>query len=469
VCQLAACGLTIVGILIIGVAPAAADRASYHATANGDIAFTDNVFSEQRGQQDGDLFTQIRPGLRFTYGMPRMIHDLELEAEVTQYALHGHTPSLSGRAGWQSMFIPGPRSEVIVAANASTGVLNAITARTPPDQTAIQLTPLGKVDYQTADASQYASYIWSRDFRLSERLFARASSTDDNLDDPTLVTSAEAGGTIGVERTFRNSTLGLEAGASVVRMERVAPENAPMGSRLDRQYNPRARAAWTYDIDRRFSAMLDGGLVYVIPYGTDPYNPDDTSRTPGLFPIVGGQISLVDVWGVATLGLRRDVTPNLLVAQNTVNDIATISGAVPLSWRGESRRRSPKLVALGSVQAMRTQLIDPVTSDVDNSFGLARLDAGLQYQVRPGFTWTARYEFMLQTSGKDAMGQYVPGFYRNTLFFSFKIRWPEDVAVSVPKRRQNAVRSDRKDLMPIGAEPVIPDLQDGGNGDEDRR
>ncbi|MGE0400397.1 MAG: hypothetical protein AB7T06_27020 [Kofleriaceae bacterium] len=442
---------------------------SYHATAAGDVAFTDNVFSEQRGQQDGDLFTQIRPGLRFTYGMPRMIHDLELEAEVTQYALHGSVPSLTGRGGWQGLFIPGPRSEVIVSANASSGVLNAITARTTPDQTAIQLTPLGKVDYQTADASQYASYVLSREYRLSQRLFARASATDDNLEDPTLVTSAEAGATLGFERTFRNSTLGIEAGASIVRMERVAPEGAPMGSRLDRQYNPRVRAAWTYDIDRRFSALLDGGLVYVIPYGTDPYNPDDRTRTPGFFPIVGGQVALVDVWGVATLGLRRDVTPNLLVAQNTVNDIATISGAVPLAWRGESRRRQPKLVAIGAVQAMRTQLIDPITSSVDNSFGIFRLDAGLQYQVRPGFTWTARYEFMLQTSGKDSMGGYVPGFFRNTLFFSFKIRWPEDIAVSVPKRRQNAVRSDRKDLMPIGAEPVIPDLQDGGNGDDDRR
>jgi hypothetical protein len=188
-----------------------------------------------------------------------------------------------------------------------------------------------------------------------------------------------------------------------------------------------------------------------------------------LFPIVGGQVSLVDVWGVATLGLRRDVTPNLLVAQNTVSDVASVSGAVPLSWKGDSRRRQPKLVALGSVQAMRTQLIDPITSTVDNSFGLLRIDAGIQYQVRPGFTWTARYEFMLQTSGTDSQGMYVPGFFRNTLFFSFKIRWPEDIAVSVPKRRQNAVRSDRKDLMPIGAEPVIPDLQDGGNGDDDRR
>ncbi len=451
------------------MAPAAADRASYHATVNGDVAFTDNVFSEERGRQDGDLFTQIRPGVRFTYGMPRMIHDLELEAEVTQYALHGNLPSLSGRAGWQGLFIPGPRSEVIMSANAASGVLNAITARTPPDQTIIQLTPLGKVDYQTADGSQYASYVVNRDFRLSERLFARASRTDDNLDDPTLVSSAEAGGTLGIERTFRNSTLSVEGGASIVRMERIAPVGAPMGSRLDRQYNPRARGAWTYDIDRRFSAMIDGGLVYVIPYGKDPHNPNDPPRQRGLFPIVGGSVSLVDVWGVATLGLRRDVTPNLLVAQNTVSNLATVSGAVPLVWRGEEpRRRAPKLVALGAVQAMRTQLIDPITSDVDNSFGLLRIDAGLQYQVRPGFTWTARYEFMLQTSGRDAMNQYVPGFFRNTLFFSFKIRWPEDVAFAVPKRRQNAVRSDRKDLMPLGAEPVIPDLQDGG-GDDGRR
>lgn len=437
---------------------------SYHATVHGDVAFTDNVFSEQRGQQDGDLFTQIRPGLRFTYGMPRMIHDLELEAEVTQYALHGSIPSLAGRAGWQGLFIPGPRSEVILSAGAATGVLNAITARTQPDQSAIQLTPLGKVDYRTADGSEYASYVLNRDYRLSQRLFGRASATDDNLEDPTLVTSAEAGATLGLERTFRNSTLGLEAGASIVRMERIAPEGAPMGSRLDRQYNPRARGAWTYDIDRRFSAILDGGLVYVIPYGTDPHNPNDPPRTPGWFPIVGGQVALVDVWGVATLGIRRDVTPNLLVAQNTLNDIATISGAVPLSWRGENRRRSPRLVALGSVQTMRTQLIDPITSDVDSSFGLLRIDLGLRYQVRPGFTWTARYELMLQTSGTDSMGEYVPGFFRNTLFFSFRIRWPEDLAVSVPKRRQNSVRSDRKDLMPLGAEPVIPDLQDGGDG-----
>lgn len=462
-------GVSIVCILILGVANAHADRASYHATANGDIAFTDNVFSEQRGEQDGDLFTQLRPGIRFTYGLPRMIHDLEAEAEITQYALHGHTPSLAGRLGWQALFLPSPLSEVLVAANASSGVLNAITARTPADQAALQLVPLGKVDYRQADGSQFASYILSREYRLSERLFARASSTDDNLDDPTIVTSAEAGLNLGVERGFRKSTLSIEAGVSTLRMERQAPVGAPMGSRLDRQYNPRLRAGYTYDINRRISAMVDGGLVYVIPHGIDPYNPDDMSRTTGLFPVVGAQLALVDAWGVATMSMRRDVTPNLLVAQNTINDVATVTAAIPFAWRGTVRRRSPKLVGMGSIQMMRTRLIDPVTSDIDNSFALARLDAGVSYAMRPAITWSVRYEFMYQTGGRDNMGGLVPGFFRNTIYFSFKARWPEDVAVTVPKRRQNSVRADRKDLSPIGAEPVIPDLQDDGGGGEDER
>ena len=79
------------------VTPALADRGSYHATVGGDIAFTDNVFSTQRDRIEGDLFFQVRPGLLFSYGIPRIIQDLSFEAEVTQYALHGEEASLAGR------------------------------------------------------------------------------------------------------------------------------------------------------------------------------------------------------------------------------------------------------------------------------------------------------------------------------------------------------------------------------------
>jgi hypothetical protein len=447
--------------------PAGADRASYHATGSGDIAFTDNVFSEQRGRQDGDFFFQLRPGLILSYGIPRMIHDLNLEAEVTQYALHGNEASVTGRAGWRAFFLTGPRSEILLQANAGTGVLSSLTTRTTPDQAPmIELQPVGNPAFRAADASQYGSYIATRQFRLSERLFGRASRTDDNLDNPTIITAAEAGGSVGIERRFQKSSFSIDLGASVLRLERVAAPGAIIPSRLDRQVNPRVRAAWRRDIDRKLSASLDGGLVYVIPFGTDPYNPMAGARRRGLFPVVGAQLAYTDVFGISTLSLRRDVTPNLLIAQNTVSDVAIIAAALPIPWREDNRRRAPKLIGLGSVAAMRTQLVDPQTSDLQSSFGVARLDLGIQYSVRPGFSYTVRYEFMYQSSNRDDMGEQIPGFYRNTFYFSFKYRWPEELAAQVPKRRGNAIRADRGDLSPLGAEPVIPDLLEEEGGDD---
>lgn len=447
------------------IAPAAADRASYHGTVNGDIAFTDNVFSERRGSQDGDLFFQVRPGLLFTYGMPRMIHDLNVEAEVTQYALHSEEASVTGRAGWRAFFMTGPRSEIIVGANAGQSVLSAITARS--DQPVIEVQPLGRLFALTADASEYGSYIATRHIRLSQGLFARASETDDHEMDPTIVKSAEAGARIGLERSMRNNSVSMELGGSILRLERIAPVGDPMGSRLDRQYNPRARVAWRHDLDRKISTSLDGGLVYVIPYGTDPYNPGDQDRQSGLYPIVGASANYADVWGVAQMSVRRDVSPNLFVGQNTVNDSAVISASLPIPWREDNRRRAPKMVGIGSLAVTRTQLVDPFTSELESSIGMARLDVGFLYAVRPGFTYGVRYELILQTGDRDA-DMPINGFFRNSFYFTFKIRYPEDIAAQVPKRRAGSVRSDRQDLMPMGAEPVIPDLLDEGGGEGNR-
>jgi len=452
------------------VTPALADRGSYHATVGGDVAFTDNVFSTQRDRIEGDVFFQVRPGLLFSYGIPRIIQDLSVEAEVTQYALHSEEASLAGRGSYRVLFLTGPRSELLFQANAGTGVLSSLTARTSPDQPpAIELQPPGNPQFISADASEFGSYVASREYRLSERLFARASETDDNnIDFETVITSAEAGASIGIERRFKQSSLALDIGGSALRLERVAAPGAVIPSRLDQQLNPRVRMAYRRDIDRKISANLDGGLVYVIPFGDDPYNPDDPPRRRGIFPVLGGQLVFTDVFGVSTLSLRRDVSPNLLIAQNTVSDVAVISAAVPIPWREDNRRRAPKLIALGSLAAMRTQLVDPVTSELQRSFGVGRVDIGIQYSVRPGFSYTFRYELMIQSSNRDESTEMItPGFFRNTFYFSFKYRWPEELAISVPKRRGQAVRADAGDASPLGAEPVIPDLfEDEGEGGE---
>ncbi|MBL0214294.1 MAG: hypothetical protein IPQ07_10445 [Myxococcales bacterium] len=447
------------------VAPAAADRFSVHGTASLDAAVTDNVFSAERGaaNRDSDLFFTIRPGALLTYALPRMMHELNAELEMMRYVVSADQPTIAFRGGWKSLYLPGPRSEVLTQANVSKSILSAISASSSPNDTVAQLQPVGQVDVLQGDANEYGSYTATREIRLSQTLFARAGKTDDNGDPQTIVTSAEAGATFGIDRSFRKSTLSLELGASVLRLERDADPGASMGPRLDRQINPRARMQWRRDLSRKLSSAIDGGVAIVLPYGTDPDNPDVT-RHVGTFPLVGAQLAYTDLWGIATLAVRRDVTPNLFVAANTVNDTASLAAAMPLSWFESSRRRQPKLAGVGSFGISRTQLIQAETSDLQSSFVVGRVDAGLQYAPRPGITYSARYEFMYQTQTRGAgLGMAIPGFFRNTIYITAAIRFPADVAVRVPKRRAGSVRADRKDLTPVGAEPVIPDLVEAGS------
>lgn len=452
-------------LLGLAAAPAAADRGSIHVTATGDLAFTDNVFSEQRGDQNSDLFIQLRPGVLMSYGMPRMINDLSIEGEVTGYAVHGDDAAITGRAAWRALFLPTPRTDVTLGVSAGSSLLNTISVLSAPDQ-APGLQPAGAVTAMTADASEGFSYQLTRELRLTQALFARAGRSDDNLADPTITSSREAGFSVGGERSFESSAFGLELGGSVVRFERRAPAMAIPGSRLDRQTNPRARARYRYDWSRKLALGADVGVVNVRPYGSDPYNPDDVERDSGLFPIAGLNASYIDEWGVANASIRRDVTPNLFIAQNTVNDGLTAAAAFPISYNGGTRR-VPKLVVVGALALQRTQLVDPITSDTTSSFGLAQFSVGFQYAFRPGLSYGVRYELMLQDGdGGEAMP--VQGFMRNTIFATFRVRYPEDVAFHVPRRKRNGLRAGGREVSPIGAEPVIPDLVDGGDGGDER-
>lgn len=474
---LAAIGIT------LHASPSVADSTSTHGTVTGDVAVTDNVFAASENRE-GDLFFQIRPGVLFTHAAPRMIHDFNAEGEVIQYAFHSRDPTFSGRGGWRVLLIPSPRTDLGFSANAGTGLVASLGSRLTADQTMINVQPVGKVSTRQADAGQYFSYIPARDWRLAQNMYARFSDTDDNADErmegaePVKTDSREAGGTLALSHSWRTDSVSIEGGVSVQRLERLAPEGALMGDRLDRTINPRARASWSHDIDRRLSFALDGGVVMVNPYGRDPYNPDE-DRQPGFFPIVGGQFAVTEQWGRGTLSLRRDVQPNLLIAQNTVNDTASIAAALPLIWLDpDSSRRKPKVMGLGTVSVQRTQLVDPVTANLVSSVGAARLDLAMMYTPRPGIAYGVRYELMFQTGddrAEDPFGNVAPiqGFFRNTIYFTFAVRYPDRVAATVPKRRtsNNAVRADGKDMVPIGGEPVVPDLLEMGEEqeEEDRR
>jgi hypothetical protein len=451
-----ACQVFAIGCLLSG--RAGADHGSVHATAAGDVAATDNVFAVggDTATREPDVYVQIRPGLLATYETPRMIHSLTAELEVLEYLEHSDSPSLTVRGGWQGFFQPGPRSEVVLAVNGGTGRLNALTARTAADQTAVTVTPAGTSELRQADASEYLSWQSTKETRTSETAFARWSATNDDLAMPTTTNSFETGLALGFDRSFSHDTFGLEVGGSFLRLELVAPAGATQGSKLDRQINPRASAVWRHDLSKLWSVNLDGGVVYVNPVGVDPYNSMAPARRAEPYPIFGGVLAYTDVWGRATLSARRAVSPNLFIAQNTLTDSAIAQLALPLPWLDENpNAHDPKLVALGSLGVERTQLVDPATASLVGEFDLGRLDIGLGYTPQPGQTYGLRYELVIQHG--DAAAQMVtPSYFRDTLFFTFTLRYPGDVAVQVPRRTQS-VRSDRSDLAPIGAEPVVPD------------
>ena len=465
--------------LVLAASPVAADNVDYYATANGSVATTDNANGAARSSEaggpvqnpKGDVFADVRPGFLITYLAPRMIHELNSEVDFI-YHFGDTRPDVTFRGAWKSFFIPTPRSELSTSIEGSQGQLNALSASANPLESATQVVPPGRVDTANVSFSENLSWVASEGSRVWQRAFGRYTKTLDELviagtkapDVRTL--SGEVGAAIGIDHSFRHDTLLLEAGGSYVDMEKQDPGMRQMGSRHDRQWNPRGVVVWQHDINKRWSTNFDGCVVYVMPTGVDEYNPDQ-ERKAAPFPVFGGVVAYTDVWGRVQAAARRQVTPNLFIAQNTVSDSLNITGAMPITILDQdSQKRAPKVVGLGTIGIERTHLIDPITSETSGRFNVARIDVGVGWSPRPGQTVGLRYELMYQ-NGDQIAGMQVPDFLRNTFYFTFALRWPEELQVRVPRRGQS-VRADRKDQAPLGAEPVIVDPQEflEGGGSE---
>src|SRR5262249_16916668 len=147
-------------------------------------------------------------------------------------------------------------------------------------------------------------------------------------------------------------------------------------------------------------------------------------RKPGAFPTAGIIAAYTGEWGRALIDARRQVTPNLFIARNTVNDGINVTFAMPLTFLEKDQRRSaPRVVGVGSVGVARTQLIDPSSSDLSGQFWIERVDATVAWEPRKGQILGVRAELTNQNG--DTIGELTaPSFHRFTLYFTFALRWP---------------------------------------------
>lgn len=457
---------------VLGFGVARADNVQFHGTASGSVATTDN----EQGTDDnprGGVFSDVRPGMLLTYNSPRHIHELLGEVDFI-YNLRADRPNVTFRGGYKAFFLTGPRSEMSVDADASFGQVNALRVSAPIEGTPTQVIPAGRTDTRQVAGSENASWQATKGSRVFQRVFSRLTETEDT--DPMVEVSTrafETGIGMGFDVRRRSHNFVFEGGASFVHLERLDPFGVQMGSRVDNQVNPRGVVVWQYDINQRWSSNVDVGLVYVNPVTkllgkdlSDPYNPGE-ERKPAPFPVFGGVLAYSDVWGRSQLAARRSVTPNLMIAQNTVADSVNLTFAMPLTFLDkDARKRAPKVVGIGTAGFERTQLIDPVAGELAGVFNVARLDFAVAWSPRPGQTYGLRYEVTYQNG--DQVGEMlVPSYLRNTFYFTFALRYPTEVQVKVPRRPHTSVRADKGDLSPIGAEPVVIDpaeLLEGGGG-----
>ena len=239
-------------------------------------------------------------------------------------------------------------------------------------------------------------------------------------------------------------------------LERSAPSTSPPGSnRLDRQINPRATAIYRHDINAHWSVNLAGGVLIVVPYGVDPFNPTDTSRVAQTFPIINALAAYADDWGRAAITAGRSIAPNQLIAQNTQNDTIQANFTLPIRLPNDYGR-APRLVGASTLGYVRTQLLDPVFGASQGSFDVVKIDAGVAWAATPSTAYGVRLEYIKQIgemSSDPAVQAF--SFSRTTLFFTFALRWPDRAVAAVPLTTQST-RVDRQDLAPAG-EVVVPE------------
>lgn len=442
---------------------ARADDSSLHVLGLAQWGFTDNLLSGPRNPPAGvpappvewDTFLGIRPGVLATYGTPRAIHELTYTLDANLYVRHSELSTLFHRAAWRGFFLLGPRSEVITSVDASFGNSN-LTPTAAASSGLVGAGRSGDVESLGGAAGEDYSYMIDRDLRLSQALTARYDRT--SASGAGVSRGSEIGARLGLDKSFRFDALSGTIGASYLTLER--PTLGTMIAR-DEMINARGSLMYRKDVSRYWTAIVDAGAVGVIPAG-------GMGKTQVL-PVGGASLAYYPAWGTASIGVRRDVAPNLLIAENTLSDSAVANAWLPLSWGGKDPR-DPEWSVQGTLGYARVRLIQTETGTTVQGFDDVLGDVALNWSMRKNAQFTFRYQVIWQSADTAAvMNDALPlfGFVRNTVLVQFTGRWPERLAVEVPVRQ--TLRVDRSNITPVGEE--IPG-QNGagatGGGSSDR-
>jgi hypothetical protein len=433
-------GLAVAAVSLVVPMPARAD-VSLHALLETHLGVTDNVTSAAEGStRTNDGFLMLRPGFLVSYETRRTQHELTASSDLNLYAANTDSFAMSAHGRYLGTYLLTPFTTGELGASVGSGTVTDLGARAPAGDGQPMVLPTGGTRFSSATGEERLAHQLGEATSVYESGFGRWVTTEvDGAMGESSTSSFEFGGSIGGERSWRVTSFGVEARASLVSLGVTEPG---MPQAIEEQLDVTGVGVARRDLSRRWTARAEGGVTRVIPVG-------DTGE-PITEPTFAAAIIYNPEWATGSLEARHAVQPNLFLAANTITDSLVANAALPLPWLSE-HRAEPRLTALFTVGGLRTRFISLETGELSNAILALSVDAAVAWTPKDNLALSARLQFVRQSEDNTGgMGGELD-LTRTALLLTFSGRWPERVAAESRGRRENR-RVDRSNIVPIGDE-----------------
>jgi hypothetical protein len=431
---------------------AAAQRADVEANASINVGYsqeTQTVFvADPNSPRPSDtpsstaqrMFMEIRPGILYQTGSPRLIWragytfagTLSIVGDSLSAASNQATGELTAEVSKFSFL-------TLTALLSQGGTAFQLTSRSA-DSGSAELRAPGSPDMVAASASESLITELARQVTMQQTLVASTSAPQDDF----AARNSALAGSLAIDRTFDRDAVGGELHGSVSWLFPLQ-----QGMRKYKSYASSALVHWNHDFSLNWNGMVRAGLEQIFI---------DTSSEPLAFLPTGSLA--VRYTPKPDVGLGIDFThgtaTNLQVGSVSITDRLGVHGAIMID------SRKARGVAF-SASALHNEPLGTVSALVAAGTGNAvQLDAGFTTQLARNVLGNVRYSFAYQFG----QGGGLPDSLAHIFFIGVTgvIRNTERPLSPLPIRGQRVDGSDGSAGFQVVEEPAEPSPGSSGSG-----
>ena len=413
---------------------AAAADSQFQVVGDASLTYTDNLQSSPTepvagvAPKTGGAFASLSPGAVFARSSPLVLHRLSYQFTYNLFFVATRANTTSNRLEYRGFYDLSPRTTLVVGSSA---------VESNPD-TATTLGGTAILPGSTAFLAGTGDAVLAHDIAPPWRTWQGLSLFGQTpLFDAIAPRTAELGARAGLERSFSEDALGIEARASYTLIAgSLLVDGSPAPTQ--RQVVAAGVASWRRDWGRQWTSAVEAGVMRV----------ERLTTGRGFFsPTGAAALAYANDVGDAELSYAHRTTTNALLGQSLLVDEVRLRAGLPIST-------SPALAFATSSSYQRGRLIDE-QGGLAAHLATLLLDAGLGWQATGALLVTLKYQYVQQWS--DADRPPLPlSFARNAVTLGATVKFPPDARMPRPYRAPR--RIDRSDEIRDG--PMTPPPQD---------